>query len=228
MYESLYWYCDMFTQCLVASIHAKLEGPEAQKEGEKTESLPACGALDLDSNLLVIKEEAKGVKRQQGDEETGETLVSVQAFLRRIRSSLDRGVPLTMRPTLLTLCFAGFCSTSSGNRRSSVASTCSSCCSKEGETTECSCCCGCCWGCGSCRPHRQSVQGLCELTDNKGCGAAGCGKSECGKEGKTCKEGGCKRCCFMFYADLNGDAFVPLNSNTFGDFVRENYPEFGL
>lgn len=217
--------CDPFTQCLVGCIHCKLASLETSSEGGESGDPASCGAIDLDSSLLVIKDEGKGGREGKGEaaEEAGETMLSVQAFLRRIRRSLDCMVPLTMRPVVLLLCFACYSDAASSDRRSSVGSTCGSCCSKEGDDSECNCSSPSCCGCGCCRGSRQSVQGLCEFIYKKGCGAL-----KCESAGSGSKEGGCKRRCFLFYADVNGDAFVPLNTKTFGDFVQDNYPEFGL
>ncbi|KAL8453382.1 hypothetical protein Emed_000881 [Eimeria media] len=217
-------------KCLVACVHAKTGVSDTSKEGGETGNLPPCGAFDLDTNMLVIREEKSSwnVKAMWKGESTGETEVSVQAFLRKLRHGLDSGVPIAMRPVVLMLCFGCGTSTNSSDRRGSVGSTCGSCRSDVGEETASICSCGCCVGCHCCRTHRQSVEALCDLVDGNGCGSKEGGTSTCGSAGSACKEGSCKRCCFLFYADVNGEAFVPLNKQTFNDFVQENYAEFGL
>ncbi|OEH77877.1 uncharacterized protein LOC34623562 [Cyclospora cayetanensis] len=203
--------CHRKLKCLVACVHAKLEACKIT-DGDGIDQPQSCGDLDLDSSLLVIGEEEAECKRKEGSE--GEvTLVSVQTFLRKLRSCLDHDVHLAIRPTVLMLCFAE-CSSAS-DRRSSIGSTCGSCSSRH--ETECKCSCGCCWECEGCSAHRKSVQGLCDLIDGQGCCTAG----------SKCKEG-CKRRCFLFYADTNGDAFTPLRKDNFQDFVRESYSQFGL
>ncbi|KAL8275144.1 hypothetical protein Esti_000894 [Eimeria stiedai] len=216
-------------KCLVACVHAKLGGGDTSQGGDEVGNLPACGAFDLDSSLLVIKEKsgwsAKAMLRGGG---TQEAEISVQAFLRKLRHSLDCGVPIAMRPVVLMLCFGCGSAENNSDRRGSAGSTCGSCRSDIGEETASICCCGCCVGCHCCRSHRQSIEALCELVDGNGCGSKEGGSAVCGSAGSTCKMGACKRCCFLFYADVNGDAFVPLKKQTFNDFVQENYADFGL
>ncbi|KAL8425829.1 hypothetical protein Efla_004328 [Eimeria flavescens] len=170
-------------KCVVACIHSKLEACESAKRSEKVEHLSACGPLDLESSLLVIKEDqgnwsAKAILG--GGKQTGDTLVSVQAFLRRVRHSLDCGVPTAMRPAVLMLCFG--CGSDGGNsdRRGCKGSTCDSCRSDAGEETSCSCSCGCCLGCPCCRSHRESVEALGELWMPKHVGRRDAGARKAG------------------------------------------------
>ncbi|KAL8441835.1 hypothetical protein Emag_006861 [Eimeria magna] len=217
-------------KCLVACVHAKSGGGDTSKEGDEVGNLPPCGAFDLDSSLLVIREEKSGwsAKAMLGGGGVGETEVSVQAFLRKLRHGVDCGVPIAMRPVVLMLCFGCGSSADKNDRRGSIGSTCGSCRSDSGDETANICSCGCCVGCHCCRSHRQSIEALCDLVDGNGCASNKGETAKCGSAGSACKEGACKRSCFLFYADVNGDAFVPLNKQTFNNFVQENYAEFGL
>ncbi|CDJ35890.1 uncharacterized protein EMH_0040380 [Eimeria mitis] len=204
-------------KCLVACIHAKLEVNETDANKASGSKAPGCGALDLDDKLVVLGEEkeVRGWKRQEGaqDLEEGLAMITVRAFLRRIRSSLDRGVHLAIRPKVLMLCLSTCCNEDCEHKQEG--STCNSCNSKMDQKV-CQCACGCCWGCEQCFCSRESLQGLCDLVASQDC-----------SQGIACKRG-CKRCCFLFYADSNGDAFVPLTKESFKDFVCESYPNFGI
>ncbi|KAL8433852.1 hypothetical protein ACSSS7_003568 [Eimeria intestinalis] len=213
-------------KCLVACVHAKSGEGDSSKKGDEAGKLPPCGPFDLDSSLLVVREKKSGWSAKAmlgGGGGVQETEVSVQAFLRKLRHALDCGVPMAMRPVVLMLCLGCGSSATNSDRRGSTGSTCSSCRSEIGEETATMCSCGCRVACHCCRSHPQSIEALCDLVDGNGCGTG-----KCGSPGSACKEGTCRRCCFLFYADVNGDAFVPLNKQTFNDFVQENYAEFGL
>ncbi|CDJ48143.1 Very long-chain acyl-CoA synthetase, related [Eimeria brunetti] len=204
-------------KCLVACIHAKLEPNQAEGSKASGKKATGCGSLDLDGCLVVLGEEkeVRGWKRQDGvqDPEEGLAMVTVRAFLRRIRNSLDRGIHLAIRPKVLMLCLSTC--TSDGCEHKQEGSTCKSCTDSKGQQ-ECQCSCVCCWGCKKCSCSRESLQGLCSLVASQDC-----------SQGGTCTKD-CKRCCFLFYADANGDAFVPLTSENFKEFVCESYPNFGI
>ncbi|CDI87403.1 hypothetical protein, conserved [Eimeria praecox] len=201
-------------KCLAACIHAKLEASET----EENKASGAFGSLDLDSSLIVLGEEegVRGSKRQEGAEEPedGLAMVTVRAFLRRIRNSLDRGLHLAIRPKVLMLCLSTRSSEDCEHKREG--STCKSCSTKTDRAEKkCECSSGCCWGCDNCFGSRESLQGMCSLVASQ----------DCCSSGSACKN---KRCCFLFYADSNGDAFVPLTKENFKDFVCESYPNFGV
>lgn len=211
-------------QCIVACLHVKLDRLESTQGAEGV----SCG-VDLGNSLLVLSDGGAIEKRQEATDDSERTLVTVEAFLRKVRTTMERNIHIAIRPKVLLLCVAA-CheGSSSSTRRSSIgsSSTCHSCGADQDAhaSVTCNCSCGCCWGCETCRPEKQSLEGLARLLDDKGCGACGCKESQ----GHACREGNCKRCCFLFYADINGDAYVPLNKSSFDDFVRDCYPEFGV
>nr|ABQ41427.1 unknown [Eimeria tenella] len=204
-------------KCLLACIHVKLGANDSTEDGELGDNRTyTCCPPSVENSLIVLgnEEEASGWKREDGNQAGSDVaMITLRAFLRRLRTSIDRGIQLSIRPNVLKLCFS-ICQ--SGDRDlTSKMCTCKPC---KADNKDGGCNNGCCGDCSGNGCSRESLEGLCDLLASE----------DSGRKGSSCKDRGCHRCCLLFYADSNGDAFVPLTKENFKDFVRESFPVFGL